>query len=210
MSRRSALLACLLAAGISALHVVSNGSEPPQAAKPKDVKPANSPPKARAKGSEAPMSSEEQSSIQKKLDAVVTLNIPVCTKLSEAAESIAKQYKINVLLDHKALKEANVSEWDPVYVDLSNVSLRRALRWLLQPKELDFYVTSDNVLLITTAEVVKIAVTVQVYDVRDLLEKRTADDDSTRAMRRRLDRDDHQLRCSHFVGFGRRPGLNQQ
>ena len=49
---------------------------------------------------------------------------------------------------------------------------------MLREKDLDFYVASDTVLLITTADVAKIAGTVQVYYVRDLLEKRTAENDS--------------------------------
>ena len=83
-----------------------------------------------------------------------------------------------------------------------------ALLPMLREKDLDFYVASDTVLLITTADVAKIAGTVQVYYVRDLLEKRTAENDSPGPCRRRLDRNDHQLRGSDHVGLNWRPGFD--
>ena len=70
-------------------------------------------------------------------------------KLSEVVEDIAEQYKINVLVDHRALEEIGVSVNSLVTISIKNVKLKSALRYIL--KEIDLtYIYRDETLWITT------------------------------------------------------------
>ena len=70
-------------------------------------------------------------------------------KLSEVVEDIAEQYKINVLVDHRALEEIGVTVNSPVTISIKNVKLKSALRYIL--KEIDLtYIYRDETLWITT------------------------------------------------------------
>ncbi len=155
MIRRLAIVAVVLLSGWMALR----SAEPPSAAK--------SPPDEEA----IPSLAADTRSIDKVLDAPVTLSFPPCTPLKDVAAKIAAEQHINILLDHRPVADAAIAEDTPISFDVKNCSLRRALHWMLRPHDLECYSPADNLLLITTADAAKLHTTPRLYDIRDLLPK---------------------------------------
>jgi hypothetical protein len=88
------------------------------------------------------------------------------TPLKDVAAFVADHYNINVLLDTKALADANVTPDTPVTEKLKGLSLRLALNQILAAKDLGYVEKDDNLLSITTADVAKTHMTTQIFDVR--------------------------------------------
>jgi len=82
---------------------------------------------------------------------------------------LKKTQKIEIQLDTKALEEVGVGTDKPVTIKLKNVTLRSALRHILRPLDL-VYTIQDEVLLITTPEVIESNLIVEIYPVRDLIQ----------------------------------------
>jgi hypothetical protein len=90
--------------------------------------------------------------------------------LEKVAGSIRDTYQIPVQLDLPALEEIGVDAGEPVTTNLHGVSLRSALRLMLEPLGLT-YIIRNEVLLITAPEVAEAELTTCVYDVRDLVQR---------------------------------------
>jgi type II secretory pathway component GspD/PulD (secretin) len=111
--------------------------------------------------------SETESRILKALEEKTTFEF-VETPLADVAEYIAKMHKIQVVLDRKALDDSGIGSDTPITRNLSEISLRSALRLTL--KELDLtWVVADEVLQITTVDEAGQKMVTRVYDVRDLV-----------------------------------------
>ena len=67
-----------------------------------------------------------------------------------------------------ALDEIGISVEEPVTFSISGISLRSALRLMLQPLQLT-YLIQDEVLLITTPEAADQQLLICVYDVREIV-----------------------------------------
>ena len=92
--------------------------------------------------------------------------------LRQLVEQLKKRHKIEIQLDLPALKEAGVDPGSPVTRHVADVSLRAALRLVLEGLQLD-YAVQDGVLLITSApraESEEFLLT-RIYPVEDLLLK---------------------------------------
>lgn len=88
--------------------------------------------------------------------------------LSEVADKIKAEQKINVVFDTKALEEAGAGTDTPITFKLSGVTLRSALRLVLAQLDLAF-VGEGRVLTITTPEKANNFLTTKVYEVHDLV-----------------------------------------
>jgi hypothetical protein len=88
--------------------------------------------------------------------------------LEKVVGLIQETYQIPVQLDRASLEEIGVDRHEPVTITVHNVSLRSALRLMLEPLGLT-YIIKNEVLCITTAEAAEAALTTYVYDVRDLV-----------------------------------------
>ena len=86
--------------------------------------------------------------IKDKLNDKISLQIDN-GPLSEAIEFIKKDTGLNLVLDPKALKEANIDPEVPVSITTKNISVSSALELLLRPLGLS-YTIEDSVVLITT------------------------------------------------------------
>jgi hypothetical protein len=88
--------------------------------------------------------------------------------LSDVAQFIADEYKIPVYVAVEDLTEAGIAPDEPVTVKLQQISLQSALRLMLKSKNLT-YIVRNEVLEITTRDAANAALTICVYDVRDLV-----------------------------------------
>jgi len=89
------------------------------------------------------------------------------TPLRDVAEFVADRFKINVVLDMKALTDAGVTPDTAITVRVTGIPLRSALHLALSGKDLDIIENGDNLLKITTADVAKTRTSTQMYDVRN-------------------------------------------
>ncbi len=104
--------------------------------------------------------------ILERLDTVTRLDF-IETPLSDVAEYLRDCYDIEVQIDKRCLDDVGVDTNDPITCDLSDVTLRSALRLIL--RELDLtYVVLDEVLLITVAKDSQSQRHTRVYPVDDL------------------------------------------
>jgi hypothetical protein len=90
------------------------------------------------------------------------------TPLKDAIQILKDAHNIPIELDVKKLEEAGVNIDTPVTKNLSGITLRSALRLLLNDLELT-YVVRDEVLLITTPEEAESQLITKVYPVGDLV-----------------------------------------
>ena len=100
------------------------------------------------------------------------------TPLREIVEQLKKRHKIEIQLDLAALKEAGVEPDCPVTKDLSGMSLKSALRLLLDELQLK-YVIHNEVLLITSPAKAESDeyMTTRLYPVKDLILVRNENDE---------------------------------
>ncbi len=90
------------------------------------------------------------------------------TPLQEIASQLQEDYGIPVQLDLAALDNAGIGPDEPVTVNIRNVSLKSALRLMLQRLQMT-YVIRDEVLILTTPEEAEAQLQACVYDVGDLI-----------------------------------------
>jgi hypothetical protein len=90
------------------------------------------------------------------------------TPLRDVVDYLKDLHKIEIQLDTAALKDANVDENTPVTKNLKGISLRSALKLLLDELQLR-YVVRDEVLLITSPGKADELMTTKVYPVTDLV-----------------------------------------
>ncbi len=88
--------------------------------------------------------------------------------LENVVNFLQNEYEIPIQLDLPALEDAGLTPDEHVTLQVTNVSLRSALRLLLKQKQLT-YVIRDEVMIITTPEEAESELVVCVYDVRDIL-----------------------------------------
>ena len=87
--------------------------------------------------------------------------------LQEAVNFLREQHKINIWMDENALREEGIETTQPVTLQISNVTLRSALRLLLNPLNLTFLI-DDEVLKITSEQKAGDTLFTRTYPVRDL------------------------------------------
>lgn len=90
------------------------------------------------------------------------------TPLAEVAQFLGDEYKIEVQIDAPALNDFGINADEQVSANIQNVSLRSALRLMLDRLELE-YIVANGVLLITTEEEAETRLKVAVYPVGDLV-----------------------------------------
>ncbi|MFM8214979.1 MAG: FecR domain-containing protein, partial [Pirellula sp.] len=88
------------------------------------------------------------------------------TPLSSVMQTLADRYNIPIVIDQKALEEESVTAEDPVSLNVPEISLRSALKLILEPLNLT-YVIQDEVMKITNKK--NSANVVRVYPVGDLV-----------------------------------------
>jgi hypothetical protein len=120
------------------------------------------------------MSSAAEQAIKSVL-AVETISVDVADQpLSEWTNAISDRYNIPIQFNANALKDATIDPTTtPVGVQFKDISLRAALKLILDEHKLAYLVRND-VLLITTQEVAKGAMAICVYDVDDFLTTESA------------------------------------
>ncbi len=109
---------------------------------------------------------EARARVESALSAAADLEF-VDVPLQEVTDFISDQYRIPVLIHGRALDDIGVGSDTPVTVSLSGITLRSALRLMLDQLDLTFLVR-DGVLLITTPEEAENRLTTYVYVVGDL------------------------------------------
>jgi hypothetical protein len=92
----------------------------------------------------------------------------VDTSLADIAAYVTETYRIPVILDASALEDAGITTDQLVTGQFDGIRLESALNLLLRPLDLDFTI-ADEVLLITTQEVINNTRRIRVYPIADLL-----------------------------------------
>jgi RNA polymerase sigma factor (sigma-70 family) len=90
------------------------------------------------------------------------------TPLQDVFEFLKDYHGIEIQIDRKALDDVGIGSDTPVTRNLNGISLRTALRLILRDLDLT-YTTMDEVLLITTPEMVKRMPMTRSYPVGDLV-----------------------------------------
>jgi hypothetical protein len=90
------------------------------------------------------------------------------TPLTHVVRVIEDEYGFPVRLDVQALDEIGIGSEEPVTFSMSGISLRSALRLMLQQLQLT-YLIQNEVLLITTPERADAELKICVYDVREIV-----------------------------------------
>jgi hypothetical protein len=98
------------------------------------------------------------------------------TPLEEVVSLLQEEYGIPIQLDEKALEATGIDSTEPVTINLRNISLKSALRLMLNKLNLT-YIIREEVLLITTPEEAESQLRTCVYNVRGFI-----DDSSDKSM----------------------------
>jgi hypothetical protein len=125
----------------------------------------------RRKWAQVDLRSESQSEqkISQALDQTVDFTIEP-QGLKEALEFIGTRFQIPIVLDQKALDDANVDVTQEVKANYPNIKLRNMLKLLLEPLSSPLtYVVEDEVLKITTVEKANDKLSIRMYPVGDLI-----------------------------------------
>ena len=128
----------------------------------------------------SPQPSAAEQKIEAALDDDTTFKFTK-TPLSDVVAYLQDLHQVNIRLDSKALAAARIGTDARISRNLSGVSLRSAMRMLLNDLDLT-YVVHDEVLLISTPEAAEKMVTVRVYDVAALLEMDDTADELARIL----------------------------
>lgn len=96
------------------------------------------------------------------------------TPLDNVAAALQKLVHVPIAIDKKELAEASISEDVSVTLVASSISARSAFDLILKPKDLDWIIDRD-VVVITTADRAKTAVTIHLYPVADLVMSESED-----------------------------------
>ncbi len=110
------------------------------------------------------------STVQKALAEPAELDFDQ-TSLKDVLEAIGIRHRINIILDEKSFNDASIPFETPITINVKGVSLRSALRLMLQQHDLNYLLDdgADNVLIITTdACRAKEHLDVRLFDVHEL------------------------------------------
>jgi hypothetical protein len=91
------------------------------------------------------------------------------TPLADALAFLQERHQINIWLDQRALQNEGIDPSSPISLELSGVTLRSALRLMLEPLALTTIV-EDEVLKVTTRANAKEKIVTRIYPVGDLIE----------------------------------------
>ena len=105
--------------------------------------------------------------IQKALDEETETGF-ADTPLKEAITFLAEMHGIEILMDEAALNEEGVDSSEPLNLDIAGITLRSALRIMLEPLQLT-YVIKNEVMMITTVTKAEETLQTRVYPVGDLV-----------------------------------------
>jgi hypothetical protein len=123
-------------------------------------------------GRQAPVYLPAPNNIEARIIAALSEKTDVSfaeTSLADAVNFLRDFHQINILIDRAALQDEGIDPSTPVSLELSGVSLRSALRLLLDPYGLTAFVDAE-VLTITTKTRAQEKVVTRVYPVSDLAE----------------------------------------
>jgi hypothetical protein len=113
--------------------------------------------------------SKSEQKISEALDQPVEFTIEPQT-LRDAIDFIAARYQIPIVIDQKALDDANVDATTEVKASFPGIKLRNLLKLLLEPLSAPLtYVIEDEVLKITTVEKANEKLSIRMYPVGDLI-----------------------------------------
>ncbi|MFP6765647.1 MAG: hypothetical protein VB858_18605, partial [Planctomycetaceae bacterium] len=101
------------------------------------------------------------------LDDQTTINF-IDTPLIDCIQFIAQQHEIPIIIEQLALDDAGIPSDEPLNLVLSGITLRSALKILLQDLQLT-YVIEDEVMKITTVDLANERLSTRVYPVGDLV-----------------------------------------
>lgn len=104
--------------------------------------------------------------IQAELDTTTQVDF-IDTPLTDTVQFLADQHGIPIIIDEMALLDDGLGTDEPISIQLSKVSLKSALKIMLEPLGLTTIV-EDEVMKITTEAKAEGKVTTHVYDVRAL------------------------------------------
>jgi len=90
------------------------------------------------------------------------------TPLQDVLDFLRDQHDIEIQLDSKALDDDAIAQDTPISMDIKGISLRSALRLMLEPLNLT-YVIKNEVLQITTKTKAETDLATKVYPVADLV-----------------------------------------
>lgn len=90
------------------------------------------------------------------------------TALQEIVEYLRDEFKLLIQIDEQGLDDLGLASDEPVTVNLQNIKLGAALRFMLKPLELTT-VIQDGMLIITSEDEALTCLKVAVYPVADLL-----------------------------------------
>ncbi len=172
MLRRALVLGIVIAAGVSALR-----STLPTAADDRTavVAPRDERQPARAEPTSGRIG--VPTTVQRVLAHPASLDFDD-VRLKDFAPKLAAQLHINVVLDRKALAEANIPDEFSVSLHCHEMPLGHSLRRALSRRGLGFITLTDDTLQITTEEQADKQMVVGIYDVRDLVGYYSAPDPS--------------------------------
>lgn len=88
--------------------------------------------------------------------------------LEAIAEFLKKEYDLNVHIDEIGLDDLGLDQTEPVSANFVNVSLKTAIKKMLEPLELSYYLEED-LLIITSEDETLVNLRVVIYPVADLL-----------------------------------------
>ncbi|GIS60084.1 MAG: hypothetical protein CM1200mP2_23090 [Planctomycetaceae bacterium] len=88
--------------------------------------------------------------------------------LSDVVDYLKQQHNIQIILDEQALLDEGIQPDEPINMSLSGISLRSALKIVLEPMALT-YVIQDEVMRITTEAKAEEMMSTRVYPVADLV-----------------------------------------
>jgi hypothetical protein len=113
----------------------------------------------------------KSSAIERRIEAALNERTNLSftdTALSEAIAYLEDLHSIEIFIDEVALTEAGVDISKPITLDLGGITLRSALRLLLEREQLT-YLIQDEVMKITTIDEADLALSTRVYPVADLV-----------------------------------------
>ena len=117
-----------------------------------------------------PPTSESEAKLKEMIPSLRLKNVP----LPEAIEKLREMSHANFFVNWRALEAAGVARDVPVDVDLQNVSLAAALKWVTKSASAGAsgvtFTLRDNVIYVSTDDDVASQMELRVYDVRDLIE----------------------------------------
>ena len=105
--------------------------------------------------------------IRAALNEETNLEFPM-TPLRDAIAFLAVNHDINIIFDKRAIEEFSVDADQPVDIVLNGITLRSALKILLEPFDLT-YVIEDEVMKITHVDIANEKLQTRVYPVGDLV-----------------------------------------